>query len=102
MSLKLTAFKVNQPIGEFYVSTMPACRLMNLAEADIRRITDRNVEEYSGIQRGLSSKRRKEIQSYIETVDATFPNSIILNLPKEKLEKKLPKLIIPQILIFQT
>lgn len=88
-ALKLTAFKLSQPIGEFYVSTMPACRLMNLAEADIRRITNRNIEEYSGIQRGLSPKRRKEIQSYIETVDATFPNSIILNLPKDKLEKEI-------------
>ncbi len=34
----------------------------------------------SGIQRGLSQSRVPQIRKYIETVDASFPNSIILNL----------------------
>ncbi|MBD1850968.1 DGQHR domain-containing protein [Cyanobacteria bacterium FACHB-502] len=91
MVLQLLAFKVTQPIGEFYVTVIPSCKLMRLAEADIRRITNRAVEEYTGIQRGLSPTRRKEIKRYVETVDATFPNSIILNLPEEKLIEPIRK-----------
>jgi DGQHR domain-containing protein len=85
MVLKLTAFKVSQPIDEFYLAVINSCTLMNLAQADIRRITSREVEECSGIQRGLSRRRSAEIEKYIETVDAIFPNSIILDLSSEKL-----------------
>jgi DGQHR domain-containing protein len=38
------------------------------------------MEIMSGIQRSLSQSRVPQIRKYIETVDASFPNSIILNL----------------------
>lgn len=85
-TVKLTAIQVQQPIGEFYVTTISAGLLKNLASADMRRITDRDVEDMTGIQRKLSGARRTEIGQYIETVDASFPNSIILSIRSSKIK----------------
>ncbi len=78
-TIKITAIRLSQPIGELYIGRVPAKALIELAEADIRRITDREMEIMSGIQRNLSQSRVPQIRKYIETVDASFPNSIILN-----------------------
>jgi DGQHR domain-containing protein len=79
-TIKITAIRLSQPIGELFIGRVPARALIELAEADIRRITDREMEIMSGIQRSLSQSRVPQIRKYIETVDASFPNSIILNL----------------------
>lgn len=79
-SIQFSAIKVTQPIGELFVAKIPFRKLSRLAKSDIRRITGRDVEEMSGIQRGLSSTRVAEIANYVETVDASFPNAFILNL----------------------
>ncbi len=84
-TVKLPTIQLEQPIGNFFVGTLPARVLRQLASADMRRITDRTIEEYTGIQRGLSQARLKEIQKYVRTVDASFPNSIILNLRPESI-----------------
>lgn len=85
-SIRILATKFEQPIGYFYVSRISAPALFNLAKADIRRITSREMEQKSGIQRGLKKDRVQEIAGYIRTVDAAFPNSLILNLNSEYLE----------------
>lgn len=77
------AFEVKQPLGRFYVAKLPWQDLLAITYADVRRINDESTGEldaYIGIQRRLSPKRVKEISEYVRTVDASFPNSIILSV----------------------
>lgn len=78
--LSLPAIRVVQPIGEFFIASMPAEVLVAISYADVRRLVDeqRDVERYLGIQRPLSKKRIREISTYITSMDATFPTSVIL------------------------
>lgn len=74
-----------QPIGSMYVCVLDSAFLQKITYADVRRneSEDRNVERYVGVQRVLDPKREKEIGKYVNFVDATFPNSIIVNLSSE-------------------
>ena len=78
--LELPVLLVGQPIGEFYISSISARDLVEIAFADVRRLAseDREVERYLGIQRPLSKKRVREIRKYIEGSDATFPTAVIV------------------------
>jgi len=73
-----------QPIGTIYIGVMNYDDLEYLSFTDVRRmqlgIENREVEDYIGIQRELNPKREKEIGKYVNLVDATFPNSIIIAL----------------------
>lgn len=75
--------RVNQPIGEFYCCVMKAKDLYEISYTDVRRMAndEKNkdgFDTYLGIQRELSTSRVKKIKEYIHSVDATFPNSIIV------------------------
>ena len=83
---KFGALKLTQPIGEFFVARLDAHLLASLTKADVRRVSDRELESRTGIQRGLNQARVSQIANYISTVDASFPNSIILNLNPEHLK----------------
>ncbi len=77
-SLTIPAIKVSQPLGEFLIASIKPKDLVDISFADVRRLEERDVEKYLGIQRPLNKKRVKDIKNYIEGVDATFPTSIIL------------------------
>ena len=88
----------NQPIGPMYIAVMDCGTLEYLSFVDVRRLElgteKRDVEIYTGIQRQLNASREKEIGKYVNLVDATFPNSIILSISSEdvsydSLKKKL-------------
>lgn len=79
--ITLNVLKVNQPIGLMYVAKIQGKELCKLAQADIRKLYKN--EDYIGIQRELDPERVKNIKKYIATSDASFPNSIILNLGSE-------------------
>jgi DGQHR domain-containing protein len=73
--------KVSQPIGEFYCCVMKAEELYQISYSDVRDLVDEaenGIGTYLGIQRKLSPSRVKKIKEYVESVDATFPNSIII------------------------
>lgn len=76
-TIELKALRVKQPIGEFYIGVMNASDLVEISYSDVRKMK-REVEDYLGIQRELKPTREKEIREYISTLDATFPNSIIV------------------------
>lgn len=80
--LVLPAIRVNQPLGEFYVVSIDASTLRRLTFLDPTRIdkVDSKSLLYSllGAQRPSSTRRAKDIAKYINTVEAAFPNSIIL------------------------
>lgn len=79
--------EVVQPIGTMYVGAMDCSDLETITFADVRRLElgkdNREVEDYIGIQRHLDPRREKEIGKYVNLVDATFPNSIIISISSE-------------------
>ena len=75
---KTKVIKVRQPIGDFYIASLPCSIVAQIATADVRRLEERDVEKYLGIQRPLKEDRVKELQKYVKTMDATFPTSVIL------------------------
>jgi DGQHR domain-containing protein len=79
-TVSFQAIKVQQPIGEFFIASIPSSVVTSISYADVRRIEceQRDVEKYLGIQRPLKEKRVVEIREYVGTKDATFPTAIIL------------------------
>lgn len=78
--VKIKMLKVSQNIGEFYVGVAKAKEVIQICSAEERRVSWDDLEKYLGMQRPLSKNRVGEIQEYVKTKDATFPNSIILAL----------------------
>ena len=75
------ALRVEQPIGNFYITVLPAELLLQVAASDRMRATmhpDGSGYYLEGTQRIIQDKRLTEISNYIERVDASFPNSIII------------------------
>lgn len=77
------ALPVNQPIGEFFICTIPYEVLEKVAIPDALTLTDsgEHLDGYyklSGNQREEIIGRRKDIGNFISSVEATFPNTIIL------------------------
>jgi DNA phosphorothioation-associated DGQHR protein 1 len=81
--LRVPALKVKQPLGDFFVISLPARIVRQVTFLDPTRIerVDKVKFLYSllGAQRVVSSARAKKIAKYINTVEAAFPNSIILS-----------------------
>lgn len=78
-SISFPCIRVNQPIGTFFVASINYRDLCDITYFDVRRILrEREVETYLGIQRPLNKKRVEEIKKYTNTVDATFPTSVII------------------------
>lgn len=81
-SITFPAILIKQPIGKFYVGVMSAADVVEISKADVREM-ERDLDNYMGIQRRVSSPRVKELQSYVNTYDATFPTAILLAVPGE-------------------
>lgn len=79
-SVFIRVLELSQPLGSFYVGCVAAKDLVKIAAADARRLVDREVETYTGIQRNLSPVRQQQIKQYIGTFDATFPNTFIITV----------------------
>lgn len=73
----LNTIKITQPIGVFYIAKISPSVLLDMSFVDRRRIE--NDDEFLGIQRELKQTKINQIKTYLKSVDATFPNSIILN-----------------------
>ena len=73
--LRFPAIAVRHPMGEFYITSLPARMLLQVSYSDVyTRLDDRDV----GHQRELDPKRVRAIGRYIETRDAVLPGTIIL------------------------
>ena len=76
-----TALRVDQRLGTFFVATLPADLLLRVAVSDTMRATlndDGIGYTLEGTQRVVQDKRLTEIANYINRIDASFPNSIIV------------------------
>lgn len=87
--IEIPFIKVTQPIGSFYIGSVRYEDLLAIAYADIRKIDqegrdDDNFDTYLGIQRQVSKSRIQEIESYVQTIDATFPTSVILHIKSKE------------------
>ena len=83
-SLTFHCLKVTQPIGDFYIASIPAKELVKITYFDVRRVLmeERDVERYLGVQRPLNPGRVKDISAYVQTSDACFPTGIIIAVPR--------------------
>ncbi|MDD5022434.1 MAG: DGQHR domain-containing protein [Endomicrobiaceae bacterium] len=68
--------EIEQPIGIFLVAKMKASALLAISSKE-ERYYNKELEEYIGIQRPLKRDKIKSLQKFINTNDATFPNTII-------------------------
>lgn len=76
------ALRIDQPLGVFYVASLPASLLLDVAYSDtLKAMTSEDGIGYelAGNQRLLQEKRFPAIAEYINTNDSAFPNSIILS-----------------------
>lgn len=85
MTYRVLGLRAAQPIGTFYVTSIPACKLRSMASVDVRRIVDIENEQRGGIQRERNKARIAEIRKYIGMGDSSFPNSIILASTSDKI-----------------
>src|SRR5690606_25044922 len=72
--------RATQPIGDLYIASIPFDQLIKFTYFDVRRVisSERDVEKYLGIQRPISKARLRDLESYVNFIDATFPTSIIV------------------------
>lgn len=82
MYLQVPALRVTQPLGEFYAASLPARHLLETSYAEPLRVqlSERSSVGFGliGGQREKKDIRLKDIGRFINTVEAAFPNSIIL------------------------
>ncbi|MDD4683913.1 MAG: DGQHR domain-containing protein [Bacteroidales bacterium] len=76
-TIKLNILKLHQSIGTIYISKIKPSDLIAMSVVDRRRIEE--DDEILGIQRELKKDKVIQIQNYLTSLDATFPNSIIVN-----------------------
>lgn len=75
--LELFAIKISQPLSDFYITSIKAKDLMEIAfSEEMQYINDKG--KVVGHQRKIDEKRLKEIGRYIDSVEMAFPSSIIL------------------------
>ena len=77
---KRPGFLISQPFGDFFVSTIPARVLLDVAYSDRLTAEKQGDDTYTltGSQRPVVERRLKEIGQFIDSESGSFPNSIIL------------------------
>ena len=66
--------EIKQPIGVFYMCSIPALELLSMVEAKARGLDN------DGVQRQRSSKRINEVRMYCADPDAVFPTPIVISV----------------------
>lgn len=74
--------EIEQPVGVFLVAKMKASELLSISFKE-ERYYSKEFGDYIGIQRHLRTDKIKSLQKFINTNDATFPNTIIGSLDSE-------------------
>ncbi|MEO6563884.1 MAG: DNA phosphorothioation-associated DGQHR protein 1 [Nitrosospira sp.] len=85
--MEVKALRVEQPIGIYYVTVLPAAVLLEVAYSDVLSAHLRPGEdtyELIGTQRLVQPKRLQVIADYINRTNSAFPNSIILGVNYRK------------------
>jgi len=77
-NISFTAIRVKQPMGDLLICNIDARTMVDISYSDVRRMEERDVEKYLGVQRPLDQSRVKEIKSYLMSPDASFPTGVVL------------------------
>ena len=78
MSFKtIYAIKVSQPLCDFYLTSMTASDLIRVSFSEQLQYHDEQGR-LQGSQRKIDSKRLSEIGRYIDSVEMSFPSSIVI------------------------
>ncbi|MBJ7441532.1 MAG: DGQHR domain-containing protein [Sphingopyxis sp.] len=85
IEITFQCLRARQPIGDIFVATIPYKKLAQMTYFDVRRRLqeERDVERYLGVQRPLDDKRVKQLNTYVNLVDASFPSSIIIAISED-------------------
>lgn len=75
--MTLRYIEIEQPIGTFYISSMPATTLYEVVE--VRPHEENNTD---GVQRQLSEKRANDIRDFCSDTDAVFPTPIVISIKR--------------------
>ena len=76
-SLTFSCIKITQPIGSFFVGSIPARDLCEITWVDVRKIEgERQFENYLGMQRPRNRRRVSELEQYVSSPDACFPTAV--------------------------
>lgn len=80
IEISVQCLKASQPIGDLFIAVIPFRDLIKFTHFDVRRVVseERDIEKYLGIQRPISKSRLRDLESYVNFVDATFPTSVIV------------------------
>ena len=80
IEISFDCIEAKQPIGDLYIASIPYRDLIKFTYFDVRRVVsaERDVEKYLGLQRPISRGRLRDLESYVNFVDATFPTSVIV------------------------
>lgn len=81
--MKLNILKLNQPIGEYYITVINAKSLYNSCFISRRDYDPQLFISSGGVQRKDSKERIKNIKKYCNDPDATFPSAIIVSINSE-------------------
>jgi len=83
---RVPALRIRQPIGDIFLAAMDYELVQKITFFDVRRVLrdQRDVEAYLGIQRPLNETRVKDLQKYVNFVDATFPTTVILAIDESE------------------
>ena len=88
--LRAAAIRIVQPMGVFYATAIRARDLLTVCYSDqLSAVQQGETYRLTGSQRPIVEKRLKEIGRYIGTIEAAFPNSIILAANYEQGERHL-------------
>lgn len=75
MALEFDCIQVRQPIGDFFLTSLPASLVARRVSIAPRTMSSAEAEE---VQREASDKRIREIANYVRDPDATFPTAVIV------------------------
>lgn len=75
--LEIFAIKISQPLCEFFITSIKAKDLLKFSFSEELQYQGEDGRLH-GSQRKIDYKRLKEIGRYIDSVEMSFPNSIIL------------------------
>lgn len=75
--MELFALRVSQPLCDFYLTSMKASDLLEISFSEQLQYFDENGK-LQGSQRKIDNKRLTEIGRFIDSVEMSFPSSIVI------------------------
>jgi DGQHR domain-containing protein len=84
--MKLSFLMVKQPIGQFYIASINAGKLVKYCYIHRRDYNPQLFMSIGGVQRKDSKERINQIKKYSSDPDSTFPSSIIVSVDSSRLK----------------